>query len=226
MSLARIAVNANVAIHLRQMSRFLLYLLPRYRTQLDERLTRVMSLYAASFSLKKYVKEHWSPFFATFKDPPATNYEAKALIRELIFGGLSDPTRKIRLACVRLSTPLWRNATNLSLLQAAIISEIAHPDWPDDWPSLTTQLLTLISGSPNEVEGGMRVLNDFVGIDLTEDQLLPIARDLLPRLLTIVGMTEVRSASSPPIHPLTDFSNRPIPLRLALELSSSSVNAS
>ena len=39
----------------------------------------------------------------------------------------------------------------------------------------------------------MRVLNDFVGIDLTEDQLLPIARELLPRLLTIVGMAEVCS---------------------------------
>lgn len=78
------------------------FLFVHHRAPIDERLMRVSSIYAASFSLKKYVKEHWSPFFATFKDPPATNYEAKAVIRELIFGGLSDPTRKIRLACVRM----------------------------------------------------------------------------------------------------------------------------
>ena len=62
----------------------------------------------------------------------------------------------------------------------------------DDWPSLMTQLLALVSGPPDAVDGGMRVLNDFVGIDLTEDQLLPIARRMLPRLLVILGSPEVR----------------------------------
>lgn len=40
-------------------------------------------LYAASFVLKKYVKEHWSPFFPTFKGPPATTVEVRS--------GLSQP---------------------------------------------------------------------------------------------------------------------------------------
>lgn len=80
-----------------------------------------------------------------------------------------------------------------SQTQAAVTSDIAHSDWPDDWPTLTDELLALISaeGSKEAVDGGMRVLNEFVGIDLTEDQLLPIARTMLPRMLEILGSPEV-----------------------------------
>lgn len=50
------------------------------------------------------------------------------------------------------------------------------------------QLLALIrSDSIDAVEGGMRALSDFVSISLTEDQLLPIARDMLPTLMAILG---------------------------------------
>lgn len=84
-------------------------------------------------------------------------------------------------------------------MKAAIISDIAHPDWPDDWPTLMSQLLQLISGTPDEVDGGMRVLNDFVGIDLTEDQLLPLARDMLPQLLVILGSPEVHVVIPAPL---------------------------
>lgn len=37
----------------------------------------------------------------------------------------------------------------------------------------------------------MQVLNEFIKSDLTEDQILPVLRELLPVLLTIVGSTEV-----------------------------------
>ncbi|KAI5481652.1 Importin 9 [Pseudohyphozyma bogoriensis] len=133
---------------------------------------------AAGFSLKKYIKERWSPFFQTFKGGQATSVEEKEQVRQLVFKGLDDPVRKVRLAC------------------AVIISDIAHPDWPDDWPTLMNQLLQLITGSPLAVDGGMRVLNDFVGIDLTEDQLLPIAREMLPHLLAILGNPQVHSPST------------------------------
>ncbi|GAA5933997.1 karyopherin KAP114 [Sporobolomyces koalae] len=143
LGLARIATEQQVEVHLRQ---------------------------SASFALKKYVKEHWSPFFPTFKGPTATSPDIKAQVRQVVFAGLSDPIRKIRLAC------------------ANIISSVAQPDWPDDWPTLMDELLALVrSPSIDAVEGGMRVLSDFVSISLTEDQLLPIARDMLPTLLTILG---------------------------------------
>lgn len=37
----------------------------------------------------------------------------------------------------------------------------------------------------------MRVLNEFVSIDLSEDQLVPIARNMLPRLEVILIGNEV-----------------------------------
>ncbi|GAA5887335.1 hypothetical protein JCM6882_002496 [Rhodosporidiobolus microsporus] len=134
---------------------------------------------AASFALKKYVKEFWSPFFASFKGPEATSPEAKAQIREVLFTGLADPVRKIRLAC------------------ANIVSLIAQPDWPEDWPTLMDQLLALVrSSSIDAVEGGMRALSDFVSVSLTEDQLLPVARDMLPTLLAILGAPQMYGPST------------------------------
>lgn len=134
---------------------------------------------AASFALKKYVKEYWSPFFASFKGPEATSPEVKEQVRQILYGGLTDPVRKIRLAC------------------ANIVSLVAQPDWPEDWPTLLDQLLALVrSPSIDAVEGGMRALNDFVSITLTEDQLLPVAQDMLPTLLAILGAPETYGPST------------------------------
>lgn len=37
----------------------------------------------------------------------------------------------------------------------------------------------------------MQVFTEFIKSDLTEDQILPVLRELLPVLLTILGSTEV-----------------------------------
>ena len=37
----------------------------------------------------------------------------------------------------------------------------------------------------------MQVFNEFIKTDLTEDQILPVLRDLLPVLLNILGSTQV-----------------------------------
>lgn len=77
-------------------------------------------------------------------------------------------------------------------IQANIVSLIAQPDWPEDWSALLDQLLALIrSPSIDAVEGGMCALSDFVSISLTEDQLLPVAREMLPTLLAILGAPQV-----------------------------------
>lgn len=85
----------------------------------------------------------------------------------------------------------------IRILQANIVSLIAQPDWPEDWPTLLDQLLALVrSSSSDAVEGGMRALNDFVSITLTEDQLLPVAQDMLPTLLAILGASGTYSPST------------------------------
>ncbi|KAI0325407.1 ARM repeat-containing protein [Cubamyces sp. BRFM 1775] len=126
--------------------------------------------------LRKYVTEHWSPYFQQFKGS-APSPEVKAQIRQAIFQGLSDPTRKIRSLC------------------AHTISSIANCDWPDEYPDLLTSLISLLSSlSPDSVHGAMQVFTEFIKSDLTEDQILPVLRQLLPVLLNILGAPEQHSA--------------------------------
>ncbi|KAG6911255.1 hypothetical protein DXG01_002093 [Tephrocybe rancida] len=68
-------------------------------------------------------------------------------------------------------------------------------DWPDEYPELLTSLINLLSsGSPDSVHGAMQVFTEFIKSDLTEDQILPVLRQLLPVLLSILGSTESHSA--------------------------------
>ncbi|KAI5824132.1 ARM repeat-containing protein [Schizophyllum commune Tattone D] len=129
-------------------------------------------LHSASIVLRKYVLERWSPIFPQFRGP-APPQETKAAVRQLVFQGLSDPDRKIRSLCART------------------MSTLANADWPDENPELLTSLIGLLSsGSPNSVHGAMQVFAEFIKADLSEDQILPILRELLPVLLTILGGTE------------------------------------
>ncbi|KAG5644159.1 hypothetical protein DXG03_009054 [Asterophora parasitica] len=139
-------------------------------------LWRVLISHSASIALRKYVRERWSPYFSTFKGaaPPV---ETKTQIRSTVFQGLSDPNRKIRTLC------------------AHTLSSIANCDWPDEYPELLDSLINLLSSnSPDSVHGAMQVLTEFIKSDLTEDQILPVLRQLLPVLLAILGSTESHSA--------------------------------
>ncbi|KAF5384768.1 hypothetical protein D9615_001050 [Tricholomella constricta] len=131
---------------------------------------------SASIVLRKYVKERWSPYFTAFKGaaPPV---EVKTQIRHAVFQGLSDKNRKIRSLC------------------AHTLSSIANCDWPDEYPELLSSLINLLSSnSPESVHGAMQVFTEFIKSDLTEDQILPVLRQLLPVLLSILGSTESHSA--------------------------------
>ncbi|KAF8346879.1 armadillo-type protein [Amanita rubescens] len=132
--------------------------------------------HSASIALRKYVKERWSPIFPSFRGS-APQVEIKSKIRQAVFLGLSDPERKIRSLC------------------AHTLSSIAHSDWHDEYPELLPSLINLLSsGSPISVHGAMQVFAEFIKSELTEDQTLPILRELLPVLLSILGSTELYSA--------------------------------
>ncbi|KAI6163683.1 armadillo-type protein [Pisolithus thermaeus] len=125
--------------------------------------------HSASIVLRKYVTERWSPYFPSFRGN-SPSAEVKSHIRHAVFQGLSDSNRKIRS------------------LSARTLSSIASCDWPDEYPDLLTSLIRLISSnSPDAVHGSMQVLTDFMKSDLTEDQILPVLRQLLPVLLAILG---------------------------------------
>ncbi|KAH0591342.1 hypothetical protein H2248_001421 [Termitomyces sp. 'cryptogamus'] len=128
-----------------------------------------------SIVLRKYIREQWSPYFDSFKGG-APSVEIKAQIRQNVFQGLSDRDRKIRSQC------------------ANTLTSIAKSDWPDEYPDLLSSLINLLSsGSPDSVHGAMQVFTDFIKSDLTEDQILPVLRQLLPVLLTILGSKDTYS---------------------------------
>ncbi|KAL4067241.1 armadillo-type protein [Scleroderma yunnanense] len=119
--------------------------------------------------LRKYITERWSPYFPAFKGN-APSVEVKTQIRQAVFQGLSDPDRKIR---------------SLSASHDGIC------DWPDEYPDLLNSLIQLISSnSPDSVHGSMQVFTEFIKSDLTDDQILPVLRQLLPVLLSILGAPE------------------------------------
>ncbi|ORY34633.1 armadillo-type protein [Naematelia encephala] len=128
--------------------------------------------------LSKYIPQHWSRLSNTFEEP-ITPLEIKAQIRPLVFSGLSDSQSKIRSA------------------SAFALSLIARYDWPEEYPDLLDNLVGLLAhGSPDSVHGAMRVVAEFVKNDLSEDQLLPVVRDLLPALLNILGNPQLHSPST------------------------------
>lgn len=116
-------------------------------------------------------------------------------MRSLVFSGLSDNQRKIRTSSVcniysKLRTLLtYRPHVSLNLNQKAfVLSFIAKADYPEEYPTLLSDLLALLSsGNTSAVHGAMQVLSDFIRNELSEDQLLPILRQLLPLLLTILS---------------------------------------
>jgi hypothetical protein len=74
------------------------------------------------------------------------------------------------------------------------MSLIANCDWPEEYPDLLSSLITLVSSnSSDSVHGAMQVFTEFIKSDLTEDQILPVLRQLLPVLLVILGSPEVFS---------------------------------
>jgi len=73
------------------------------------------------------------------------------------------------------------------IVQAHTLSSIANCDWPEEYPDLLTSLIGLVSsGSPASVHGAMQVFTEFIKSDLTEDQILPVLRELLPALLQVL----------------------------------------
>lgn len=94
----------------------------------------------------------------------------------MLLRALSDNERKVRTAAAFAS------------------STVARFDWPEDWPDLLSSLTAMLqTGSPDAVHGAMRVVLEFVKNELSEDQLVPVVRDLVPALLSILGSPQAHS---------------------------------
>lgn len=132
-------------------------------------------MHAAALALKRQVPLHWSPYFDSFLGPTAIDLEEKRQLRPVLLAqGLTCSSRQIRGVL------------------ANVISLIAHADFPDEWPNLIQDLVGLLSnGHPDAVHGTLSVLSDFCKTDLSEDQLIPLASDLLPKVLMVFQSSQV-----------------------------------
>ncbi|KAF8336339.1 ARM repeat-containing protein [Cantharellus anzutake] len=129
-------------------------------------------LHSAAAAVGKYVNERWSPIFNAWKGTSAPP-EASVQVRSTLFRGLSDPARGIRSVI------------------ASVISKIAHSDWPDHYSTLLNDLIGLLqSGSTDAIHGALQVFSDLSKDELTEEQLIPVLRELVPILITVVGQAE------------------------------------
>lgn len=72
------------------------------------------------------------------------------------------------------------------------------------------------------VHGAMRLFTEFVRNDLSEDQLLPVMKELVPVLLTVLGDSKVCGYASSTIHLFKSFrSTLPTPALARLRYSAS-----
>ena len=68
---------------------------------------------------------------------------------------------------------------------AAVVSEIASIDFPDNWTGLFDQLLAMMgTGDSNKVHGVMKVLAELAG-DITDSQVYTVAPVLFPLLVQL-----------------------------------------
>jgi len=123
----------------------------------------------ASIEMKNYIKSHW--FHDENFQPPEITPKEKALIRDILPRGLSEPHSGLRTAL----------AMSLAL--------VAVWDWPNEWPGFIEQLAKCLeSDNTVLVSGAIKCMSIFATDDYMTDQhlpvLVPVALPILHRILS------------------------------------------
>ncbi|PWA02815.1 hypothetical protein BB558_001037 [Smittium angustum] len=130
---------------------------------------------ASLLYLKSYIDSHWNMGCEKYTTGSVASQESKQIVREMIFGILSDKTSKIRKAA------------------AYVLSAIGKYDWPDEWPQMFQLLLNLLkSGDNNQISSSLAVFKEIIRRDLSSDQLNELFL-LLPELKNILDRSQIHS---------------------------------
>ncbi|GAX82463.1 hypothetical protein CEUSTIGMA_g9890.t1 [Chlamydomonas eustigma] len=124
--------------------------------------------------LKKWIREHWDESGKHFVPPIAKDAE-KALVKQNLLHGLSEPHSKVSKA-----------------VGMAIIA-IAQSDYPQGWPDLLPTLLNMVKCGEDkgQLNGALRCLT-LLSEEVDHEHLQEIAPTLLPALYAIA----INSSSS------------------------------
>ncbi|KAH3670732.1 hypothetical protein OGAPHI_001247 [Ogataea philodendri] len=110
---------------------------------------------AALLHIKRLVPKFWSPAFDSYEGPSTVQTEAKQFIRDGLLKLVGDPDSKIR------------NSASYA------ITQIAAVDYPDEWPSLLSNLYDMVTdtkSTPSQVLGSLGVLQDLFDDLIPEEQ--------------------------------------------------------
>ncbi|KAI9482289.1 hypothetical protein LPJ78_002361 [Coemansia sp. RSA 989] len=131
---------------------------------------------AAVIQIRRYVGRHWSIGSAKYESGPIPGQDIKAQVREKVFSLLTHSNRKLRMAA------------------AATVASMAQFDWPDEWPQLFSQLVTLVQGNDDHALAALSVFSEWVNGDMAEQQLEQIS-ELIPELMRIFSSSNYSSAT-------------------------------
>lgn len=141
----------------------------------------------AAVSLRKWVRERWSPLFDGYKgfgpDEKPVLPEDKPAVRQALLHALSLPgtdARKLRTAA------------------AATLSTVASSDWPDDFPELLPTVESFLGkgqsagalvddAARDRAHGALVFLSDFWTSEMDERQILGGAKDMLPLIEAVLA---------------------------------------
>lgn len=119
---------------------------------------------SAILYLKTFVQSVWSPQFEEYKGQSLVSIEGRKRLRQVVLelATSEEQERKVKSAA------------------SIVVSKIASADFPDEWPDLLPTLLHVINnGTPGQLHGALKVLQDLVDDCFTEDQFFSVARDLV-----------------------------------------------
>ncbi|KAI6376198.1 hypothetical protein MCOR25_002833 [Pyricularia grisea] len=123
---------------------------------------------AALITLRKFIERNWSEDNEDDDDDsspriPIPDHIKDELRPKLLELAISDDSERKVKASV-----------------SYVVSKIANVDFPERWPALVPTLLSVMpTGSDNQLHGALKVLNDFVEENLSEDQFFTMARDIV-----------------------------------------------
>ncbi|GIZ41788.1 hypothetical protein CKM354_000508200 [Cercospora kikuchii] len=119
---------------------------------------------AALLVLKNFVLACWSTQFDEYAGPLFVDEQRKSQIRQKL---------------LELSTSS-RDERKIKSAASLVVSKIATADFPDDWPDLLQNVMSVVStGVDSQLHGALKVLNELVDDCFNEEQFFKIGRDLV-----------------------------------------------
>ncbi|PWN19599.1 ARM repeat-containing protein [Microstroma glucosiphilum] len=146
---------------------------------------------SAAVSLRKWIRERWSPLAETFIGFPPEGHPVQ-----------SENKGGVRQALLQILALPGQGERKLRVAAAACLSLVCSSDWPDEFPELLPSVHQMLQPtdivSPEDrdrVHGALAFLSEFWSSEMDERQILGGAKDMLPTIEALLADTQAYPAS-------------------------------